>query len=101
MRFFQKGNKKKLIKIIFVDGVDPDGIVNLAKGLHEFNHITDNWDGNLDSAYPLIIVFSKKVADFDFLDEYHLFGWEILQLLSDYVLKILLMLLPVWFKAWE
>lgn len=81
--FAKRAFRKKLTKFIFIDEINHYGIDKITKGILEFNQITEDWDGNLDNAYPLLIVFSQKIAKFYSLDEYHQTGWRLLQLLNE------------------
>lgn len=76
---FQKG----LLRFIFVDSLDQAGIAGLAEGLTEYVEISGAWDGSLATAYPLIVAFSLDLIHSGSLEEYHAFGWRVLQKLHE------------------
>lgn len=78
--FSRNALKKGLLKFIFVENINSDGIEHLAEGLTDYVELSTDWDGRLDTAYPLVVAFhpdaypnAKTVAD------YHAFGWRVLQ----------------------
>ncbi|VWD05572.1 hypothetical protein BLA39750_02864 [Burkholderia lata] len=76
---FQKG----LLRFIFVDSLDEAGFARLAAGLTEYVDISGSWDGNLATAYPLIVAFSLDLIDSGSVEDYHAFGWNVLQKLHE------------------
>lgn len=81
--FSKNAFRKQLLKFIFVEDTSPAGLWYLAKGLKHFVEISENWDGNLNTAYPLVVAFSKQAITAQTVEEYHAFGWNILQRLSE------------------
>ncbi|MBD2809599.1 YqcI/YcgG family protein [Xenorhabdus sp. Vera] len=82
--FFSKREfRKQLLKFIFVENIETSGIHHLGEGLKEYVEISKNWDGDLNTAYPLIVAFSLDVINVQSIDEYHVFGWKVLQKLHD------------------
>ncbi len=81
--FSKNAFRKKLIKFIFVENVESDGIQHLAEGLKEYVEISKMWDHRLDTAYPLIAAFSLDAITTDSVEGYHKFGWQILQKLVE------------------
>jgi FPC/CPF motif-containing protein YcgG len=76
---FQKG----LLKFIFVNTIEISGIQHLAEGLTEYVEISRGWNGNLNTAYPLIVAFSLDAIKAQSIDGYDAFGWNVLQKLHD------------------
>lgn len=76
---FQKG----LLRFIFVDSIDREGIQHLAEGLTEYVEISNGWNGSLNTAYPLIVAFSLDAIKAQSVDDYHTFGWKVLQKLHE------------------
>lgn len=81
--FSKNAFKKNLIKFVFVENICIDGIGHLVAGLTDYVNISKNWDGNLDTAYPLIVAFSKNAVYGGTVEDYHSSGWKILQKLHD------------------
>lgn len=81
--FSKNAFKKQLIKFVFVENLCKDGIAHLVAGLTDYVNFSKNWDGSLDTAYPLIVAFSKAAVYAETVEDYHLIGWKILQQLHD------------------
>ncbi|TFB92294.1 YqcI/YcgG family protein [Cryobacterium sp. MDB1-18-2] len=81
--FSRNAYKKKLVKFIFVDRLDDDGIQYLADGLQRYVELSRAWDGRIDTAYPLIVAFSLTAVQAGTVAEYQAHGWRILQALHD------------------
>ena len=79
MFFSKNAFRRKLLRFLFADGIDTTDIQRLANGLTEFVEVSTDWDGSLDTSYPLIIAFSKEAISACTVEEYHAFGWEVLQ----------------------
>ncbi|WP_131738733.1 YqcI/YcgG family protein [Actinomadura roseirufa] len=81
--FSRNAFRKRILKLIFVENVERDGIAHLAEGLTEYVELSNEWDGRLDSAYPLLVAFSQDAVDAGSVREYHAFGWKVLQKLHE------------------
>ncbi len=81
--FSKNAFKKKLIRFIFVPDVKNTGLRHLAAGLSEYVHLSRAWDGSLDTAYPLVVGFSRAAVEADATEAYHAFGWRVLQALHE------------------
>ncbi len=81
--FSKNAFRKQLLKFIFVDSIDASGLQHLADGLQEYVAISKEWDGRLDTAYPLLVAFSKEAVSTQSVEAYHDFGWKVLQKLHD------------------
>ena len=81
--FSKNAFRKQLVKFIFVENIDTSGIQYLAEGLKEYVEVSKQWDGNLDTAYPLIVAFSLNTINAESVDSYHAFGWKVLQKLHE------------------
>ncbi|PHM38490.1 YqcI/YcgG family protein [Xenorhabdus innexi] len=81
--FSKRAFKKKLIKFIFVENVEASGIQHLAEGLKDYVELSKNWNGDLNTAYPLIVAFSLEAINAQSVSDYHSFGWEVLQKLHE------------------
>ena len=81
--FAKNAYRKKLIKFLFVSTMDEPEIDRLVSGLCEYVRLSRDWDGTLNSAYPLVIAFSKDAVSARSVAGYHAAGWDILQLLHE------------------
>ncbi|SFN75802.1 YqcI/YcgG family protein [Xenorhabdus japonica] len=77
--FSKRAFRKNLLKFIFIENFDTSGVQHLGNGIKEYVEISKNWDGDLNTAYPLIVAFSQSVIDAQSVDDYHAFGWKVLQ----------------------
>ncbi|GAA0273349.1 YqcI/YcgG family protein [Streptomyces polychromogenes] len=77
--FSRNAFRKKLVKFIFVEGSGRKGIRHLGAGLKDYVELSRDWDGALDTAYPLVVVFSADSVTADSVERYHAFGWWVLQ----------------------
>jgi len=77
--FSKNAYRKGLLRFIFVESVDDDGIRELAEGLAQYVELSRQWTGSLNTAYPLIVAFSLEIAGSQSLESYHNFGWDVLQ----------------------
>ncbi len=72
---FQKG----LLRFVFVESADDQGIRELAAALGQYVELSRQWTGSLNTAYPLVVAFSQEIAGPQSLESYHEFGWQVLQ----------------------
>ena len=77
--FSKNAFRKQLIKFVFVETIHSEGIEHLAQSLQEYVDISRQWDGSLDTAYPLIVAFSLDAVQTQSVGAYHAFGWDVLQ----------------------
>lgn len=82
--FSRNAYRKGLIKFAFVDDDSHSGFEHLAIALEQYVAISSSWDGRLDSAYPLIVVFSHHaIGPEGDLETHHAFAWKALQRIHD------------------
>ena len=81
--FGRSAIRKGILKFIFVESVDPAGIRHLADGLVEYVECSKGWDGNLNTASPLVVAFSLDAIRDGSWADYHAFGWSVLQKLHE------------------
>lgn len=81
--FSRNAFRKQILKFIFVEDVGSGGIRHLGEGLREYVELSRKWNGKLDSACPLVVAFSLDTVDARSVDDYHAFGWEVLQALHE------------------
>lgn len=81
--FSKNAFRKQLLKFIFVETLQPADILHLASGLGAYVELSRQWDGSLDTAYPLIVAFSHQAVKADSVAGYHSHGWKVLQKLHE------------------
>ncbi len=81
--FSKNAFRKQILKFIFVEDAGSAGILHLGEGLKEYVQLSREWDGRLDSACPLVVAFSPDAVDARSVDDYHTFGWKVLQALHE------------------
>lgn len=81
--FSKNAFEKKLLKFIFVEAVSDDGLHALGAGLTEYVELSRDWDGSLNTAYPLVVAFSLSVTRSFSAEGYDAFGWHLLQRLHE------------------
>ncbi|MEU9237345.1 YqcI/YcgG family protein [Streptomyces subrutilus] len=81
--FARNAFRKKLLQFIFVEDAEADGIRHLGQGLKEYVELSRGWDGALDTAYPLVVVFSPAAVRAHSVEAYQSFGWQVLQSLHE------------------
>lgn len=77
--FSRNAFRKGLLLFSFAEGAGPDAIARLGVELADYVELSRNWNGLLDTAYPLLIVFSPAAVSAGSVAEYQAFGWEVLQ----------------------
>lgn len=81
--FSQNAFRRGLLRFSFVDTAGGQGFASAASDLREYLDDCAKWDGRVDSAKPLLTIFSQNAAGFDQLEDYHALGWEFMQYLHD------------------
>jgi FPC/CPF motif-containing protein YcgG len=81
--FSRNAFRKGIVRFIFVESSDRRGIRHLADGLTRYVDLSTSWDGRLDTANPLMVVFAEDAVGSQTVDGYHAFGWQILSALHD------------------
>jgi len=77
--FSQNAFRRGLVDFIFVERRDAAGLAALRADLSDYLAAAALWDGQLNSARPLVVAFSQEAAHADDLEGYHRIGWDILQ----------------------
>ncbi|MEU0275241.1 YqcI/YcgG family protein [Streptomyces sp. NPDC006307] len=77
--FSRNAFRKQLLRFVFVADGGSDGIRHLAAALTEYVEEAGRWDGQLDTAYPLVVVFPPDAVTADSVEGHHAFGWHVLQ----------------------
>jgi FPC/CPF motif-containing protein YcgG len=77
--FSKNAFRKNLLKFIFIDDIEANGIRSLAEGLVQYIDLSRHWSGDLNTAYPLVVAFSLDVISAGSVERYHALGWNILQ----------------------
>jgi len=77
--FSQNAFRRGLVDFIFVENREPTGLAALRTDLSEYLAQAAAWDGQVNTARPLVIAFSQGAASAGDLDGFHRIGWEVLQ----------------------
>ncbi|MFE0650039.1 YqcI/YcgG family protein [Streptomyces sp. NPDC059534] len=80
--FSRNAFRKGLLRFVFVEdreGGEDGGFGHLAAALTEYVELSKGWDGRLDTAYPLVVLFSPDAVTGSSVAEYQAFGWQVLQ----------------------
>ncbi|WP_405776281.1 YqcI/YcgG family protein [Streptomyces sp. NBC_00859] len=77
--FSRNAFRKQFVRFVFVEDAGSDGIRHLAEALTEYVELSRAWDGRLDTAYPLVVLFSADAVTASTVADYHSFGWRVLQ----------------------
>ncbi|MEU4804958.1 YqcI/YcgG family protein [Actinosynnema sp. NPDC023587] len=81
--FSKNAFRKQIVQFLFVEDVGSDGLRHLAEGLAEYVALSRRWDGRLDSASPLVVVFWPDAVAARSVAGCHAFGWEVLTALHE------------------
>lgn len=81
--FSRNALRKHLLLYVFVEDAAGRSMEHLAGGLREYVELSSDWDGRLDTAYPLVVVFAPDAVDADSVAGYQDFGWRVLQRLHE------------------
>lgn len=77
--FARNAFARELVRFIFVEDASDAAMDKLAASLSEYVALSREWDGKLSSAYPMVVAFSRAAIEADNIEDYHTFGWEVLQ----------------------
>jgi len=77
--FSQNAFRRGLVDLIFVESRDPAGLARLRADLLAYIAAAQAWDGQVNTARPLVVAFSRTAAEAGSLAGYHAIGWEVLQ----------------------
>ncbi|MEU4063336.1 YqcI/YcgG family protein [Streptomyces wedmorensis] len=77
--FSRNAFRKEILRFVFVEDAEEGGFDHLAGALAEYVALSRAWDGRLDTAYPLVVLFSPAAVTGDSVAEYQAFGWQVLQ----------------------
>jgi FPC/CPF motif-containing protein YcgG len=77
--FSQNAFRRGLIDFIFVEDAGEAALMAASQDLSTYVAAARGWDGQVNSARPLVMAFSKAATPFDGLAEYHAFGWQVLR----------------------
>jgi len=77
--FSKNAFRKELIKFVLVEGAQPSDFHRLALALEDYVDLSRQWEGDIDTAYPLLVAFSHEAVRAGSPEAYHAFGWHVLQ----------------------
>ncbi len=81
--FAKNAFRKQLLKFVLVEDLEEQGLRHFAEGLTEYVELSKEWNGSIDTAYPLVVGFSVKAVHAQTVAQYHEMGWRVLQRLHD------------------
>lgn len=77
--FSQNAFRRGLVDLIFVESLDIAALAQLRADMLDYIAAARAWDGQVNTARPLVIAFSKQAALADSVEGYHAIGWQVLQ----------------------
>jgi len=77
--FSQNAFRRELLQFSFVDQTGEDGLAAAMGELGQYVEACQAWDGKVNSARPLLMIFSHDAAGCQTLGQYHDLGWQALQ----------------------
>jgi len=77
--FSQNAFRRGLVRFIFVESLDAAGRDALRADLLAYIAEARAWDGQVNTAHPLVIAFSRDAVSAPDLAGYHAAGWAVLQ----------------------
>jgi FPC/CPF motif-containing protein YcgG len=81
--FSQIAVKNRNLVFAFVEDESPVSLLQSASDLRSYLHDAKIWDGNLNSAKPLIMAFNPQNFHAESVEGYHAMGWKMLQYWHD------------------
>ena len=77
--FSQNAFRRGLVDFIFVEALDDAGRAQLRADMLAYIAQARQWDGQVNTARPLVVAFSRNAASTDTVEGYHAIGWQVLQ----------------------
>ena len=77
--FSQNAFRRALLRFAFVEEATPAALAALRTDLSAYLAEARKWDGQVNTAHPLVVAFSRDAVPATSLAGYHAFGWRILQ----------------------
>lgn len=77
--FSQNAFRRGLVDFIFVEALDDEGRARLRADMLAYIATARQWDGQVNTARPLVVAFSRDAASADTVEDYHAIGWQVLQ----------------------
>ena len=77
--FSRNAFKNGLLRFAFVENTSDSSYRHLGRALAEYVELSRDWNGDINTAYPLLVAFSQEAAAAQTVEEYHEFGWTVLQ----------------------
>jgi len=77
--FAQNAFRRGLVDFIFVERRNGAGLDGLRADLAAYVAEAAKWNGQVNTARPLVVAFSREAAHADSLEGYQRIGWDILQ----------------------
>lgn len=77
--FSQNAFRRGLVDLIFVEALDAAGHAQLRADMLAYIVEAVRWDGQVNTARPLVVAFSRDAASAETVEGYHAIGWQVLQ----------------------
>lgn len=82
--FAQNAFRRDLVRFSFIDDLDGAGLKAAEQDLTRYLERSTAWDGKVNSAEPLLMLFNPQAVQADSLEGWHAVGWRVLQHLHDH-----------------
>lgn len=77
--FSQNAFRRGRVELVFVERLDAAGRAQLRDDMLTYIAQAAQWDGQVNTARPLVVAFSHDAASAETVEGYHALGWEVLQ----------------------
>ena len=77
--FSQNAFRRQLLLLSFIEDISQQGLAQSRADLLAYVEHSRRWDGQVNSARPLVMAFSHAAVPAFGLTQQHILGWEILQ----------------------
>lgn len=77
--FSQNAFRRGLVDLVFVEALDETGRAQLRADMLDYIATARAWDGQVNTARPLVVAFSQEAARAETVEGYHAIGWQVLQ----------------------
>lgn len=82
--FAQNAFRRDLVRFSFIEELDGAGLKAAEQDLTRYLERSAAWDGKVNSAEPLLMLFNPQAVQAETLEGWHAIGWQVLQHLHDH-----------------
>ncbi|WP_137702578.1 YqcI/YcgG family protein [Marimonas lutisalis] len=82
--FSQNAFRRSLVMFSFVEDTGAQALAAMRADLAEYVALSRQWDGQINTAHPLVMAFSATAVPPTELAGYHAFGWDMIQNWHDH-----------------